>query len=140
VICEEAADIYRWAWRLMIRALAWIAVLFGAALVFGGSDRFHNVASYAYATVIPGEHITWGLAAATTGAWTIGSSIRWHRRLVMGGLLAQCVIFGFFAVSIGASAAADHTAPFGGLVIYGGYSVLCSIAYVAGHELRRGPH
>lgn len=134
--CEEAV-IYRRAQRFLVRVLAWIAIGFGLALLLGREARFSSTPSFAYADAMPGTYTTWGTAALLIGVFTYVSSFHWHRRGVMLGLLAQCVAFAFFAITIGVSALQDRTSPFTGVVIYGGYSVICSVAYVTGHELRK---
>lgn len=135
--CEQVV-IYRQAQRFIVRALAGISALFGVALLVGGRARFESTPTFNYADAMPGSYRTWGVAALTVGAFTYAASVRWqHRRGVMWGLLAQCVLFAFFTVTIAVSVVQEPTGPLTGVVIYGGYSLLCSVAYVAGHELRK---
>jgi hypothetical protein len=136
VECEQLA-IYREAQRLIVRALAAISVALGIALLSGGQTRFGSTPTFVYAAAVPGSYRTWGVAALIVGAWTFVTSFRWHRRGVMWGLASQCVVFTFFTVSIAVGAHQDRTTPFTGIAIYGGYAVLCAIAYAVGHELRR---
>jgi uncharacterized membrane protein HdeD (DUF308 family) len=133
--CEEAV-IYRHAQRFLVRTLAGISALFGLSLLVGGQARF-GTPTLTYAAAMPGSFRTWGAAALAMGVFTYAASFHWHRRAVMWGLLAQCVVFAFFTVTIAVSAVQDPTTPFTGIVIYGGYSVICTLAYGAGHELRR---
>lgn len=130
--------IYRQAQRFLVRSLAGISAAFGVALLLGGGRRFDAATpTFTYAAAVPGSFHTWGYAALTLGVFTFVASFHWHRRAVMWGLLGQCVLFAFFTVSIAVSAAQDPTTPYTGIVIYGGYSLICTIAYVAGHELRK---
>jgi hypothetical protein len=134
--CQQTV-IYKDAQRFLVRALALIAIGFGTALLLGGRARFESSPTFTYASAVPGSYRTWAVAAILVGAWTFAASFHWHRRHVMWGLLAQCVVFTFFAISIFASAIQDRTTPYTGIVIYAGYSLICAIAYVAGHELRK---
>jgi hypothetical protein len=134
--CEQVV-IYRQAQRFIVRVLAGISIAFGLSLLIGGTARFESSPTFAYASAMPGSYRTWGVAALLVGAGTYAASFHWRRRPVMWGLLAQCVLFAFFTVTIAVSAVQDPITPFTGVVIYGGYSLLCSVAYVAGHELRK---
>jgi hypothetical protein len=87
---------------------------------------------------VPGGYLTWGILALGIGLFSVASSHHWaHRRNVMIGLLAQTVLFMFFTISLLASVIQSPEAPLTGIAIYGGYTILCAIAYAVGHELRR---
>jgi hypothetical protein len=129
--------IYRQGQRFHVRTLAWISILFGLSLLAGGRARFDSTPTFAYAAAVPGSYRTWGAIAVAAGVFTYAASFHWHRRQVMWGLLAQCVVFAFFTVTIAVSVVQNPTTPLTGVVIYGGYSVFCAVAYVTGHELRK---
>lgn len=133
----ESARIYQASQRLTIQALAVIAILVGVAILLGGPERFNHAPSLQAAAQVPGGWVTWGTLAILVGGWTLGASHRWHRQRVMWGLLAQTIFFSFWTVTIAASAVQQPTSPLTGIAVYGGYSVACSICYVAGHELRK---
>lgn len=135
VDCEQAV-IYRQGQRFIVRTLAGISIAFGLSLLIGGQRRFAGTPTFAYAAAVPGSFRTWAVAAVLVGTFTALASFRPHIRPVMIGLLACCVLFAFFTVSIAVSAAQDPDTPLTGIAIYGGYSVLCAIAYVVGRELR----
>lgn len=137
---RAAAIIYRESTRLTVRALATIAVAVGAAILVGGPERFNHSPSLAIAASSPGGWVTWGILDIFIGGWTLAASRHWHRRAVMWGLLAQTVLFSFWTVTIGVSSLHSPTAPLTGIAVYGGYSVACSICFVAGHELRKVGH
>lgn len=130
------AAIYQMGVRTVVQVLALVALLFGFAIIIGGGGRFAGP-SFATARQLPGGYLTWGLLAMGVGGFTLFSSRDWHRRWVMLGLAADSVLFFFFTVSLALTAANDPHVPFTGIVAYGGYSALCAVSYVVGHELRR---
>lgn len=135
---RTAAVIYQQSQRLTVQALATIAIAVGVAILIGGPERFDHAPSLTVASQVPGGWLTWGVTATAIGAWTLFSSRHWeHRRGVMLGLLAQSIFFSFWTVTIGVSSYQQPFSPLTGIAVYGGYSVACSICYVAGHELRK---
>lgn len=134
---QAAARIYQQSTRITARALASISLLVGAAILIGGPDRFNYSPAFATAATVPGGWVTWGILDAVVGTWTLIASHNWHRREVMWGLLAQTVLFSFWTVTIGYASVMQPRSPFTGVAVYGGYTVACSICYVAGHELRK---
>jgi hypothetical protein len=128
---------YKWGQRYEIRALALVALAVGVAILVGGHTRFDHAPAFATARTVLGGYYTWGLLMIAVGGWTLGASLRWKRPWVMVGLLMQCVIFAFFTITLVMAAWQTPTTAWTGVAIYGGYSVLCAIAYVVGHELRR---
>lgn len=129
---------YQLGQRMEVQALGGVSVAVGLSILVGGHARFDHAPSFYVARQVPGGYLTWGLLALGIGAFTLAASHRWRHRLnVMVGLAAQTVLFMFWTISILFSDLQDQHAPYTGVAIYGGYTVLCAIAYTVGVDLER---
>lgn len=127
---------YQFATRSMVRVIASATVVLGGVLIWGGPARFSSP-GFATARQVPGQQDTWGVLFIASGAlaWA-GIYAGWRRKPIMVGLACQAVLFFFLAMSLAVSASRDSRTALTGAVVYGMASMLCVIAWSAGHALR----